>query len=576
MILYKYMSWKKYLLIVILLCACFLRLYKISVDPVSLFGDELDIGYQSYSILKTGRDYYGNFLPIHFHSLAEWRTSLYLYSAVPTVAIFGITPLGIRLPAAIFGILSILIMYLLVKELFKNENLAVISAAILTFSPWHIQYSRIGFEVILLPLLFLLGLWLFFKSLKDSKWLWLSTVFLVLTPWTYSTAKFFTPLLLLFLLIVWRKEIFKMTKKHLFIAIIAGLVVGLPIVYSTLFGGGAERFGYVSVFTDPTTEPEIGVARQIDARMRGETGEGLNPTIFDRSVHNKFTFWGGNILTNYFQAFSTDFLFIKGDLNLRHSIGTGEFYKIEAIALVLGLILFFANQQEDKKTKALIVFWILAGVIPAAITRDGGMHASRLITILPPLVILISYGLGGVVERLKPNFRKIFVLIYGMVWVLSFGFYLHEYYVHYPWASERWWNAGFKEAIQSLKEIDKNYNKVLISTANEPPWIFFAAWYPYPPDQWQKNFPIGNDVNLAGIGKVSHIDKFYFGSPEKGGVYDWGKVLDNKTLYLADAKEVNINLILEPERTPGDLTLIKSIPFPSGEPAFYLFTGTGK
>lgn len=570
------MSWKKYLLIFILVFASFLKLWKLSNNPVSLFGDELDVGYQAYSVLKTGRDYYGNLLPIHFHSLAEWRTPLYLYSTVPTVAIFGITPLGVRLPAAIFGILSIWVLYLLVKELFKDENLALISAAVMTFSPWHLQYSRAGFEVTLLILLLLLGLWLFFKSLKESKWLWLSVICLTLMPWVYSTAKFFTPLLIIFLLINWRKEIFQMTKKHLLAAVIAGLIVGLPIVYSTLFGGGAERFGYVSVFTDPTTEPEVGVDRQIDARMRGETGEGLKPALLDRIIHNKFTFWGENILENYFQAFSTNFLFIKGDLNLRHSIGTGEFYRLEALALVLGLILFFSSKLQENKTKSLIIFWILGGVLPSAITRDGGMHASRLILILPPLIILISYGLWETAKLLKPNLRKLFILAYAVIFVLSFGLYLHEYYVHYPWNSERWWHAGWREAVQAVKEIDKDYDKVVISTANEPPWVFFAASYPYSPREWQKNFPIGNDVALPGFGTVSHIDKFYFGSPEKTGVYNWGKILDDKTLYLADAKEVNVNLILEPKRTPGDLKLIKAIPFPSGEPAFYLFTGTQK
>ena len=104
---------KKILLLVILAVAMFLRLYKISQVPVSLFGDELDVGYQAYSILKTGKDYYGNPWPIHFQSLAEYRTPLYLYSAVPTVAAFGISPLGVRLPAVLFGILSIWILYLL-------------------------------------------------------------------------------------------------------------------------------------------------------------------------------------------------------------------------------------------------------------------------------------------------------------------------------------------------------------------------------------------------------------------------------------------------------------------------------
>jgi len=108
--------------------------------------------------------------------------------------------------------------------------------------------------------------------------------------------------------------------------------------------------------------------------------------------------------------------------------------------------------------------------------------------------------------------------------------------------------------------------------AGEPAWIFFAGHYEYDPRGWQENFPIGNDVVLEGFGKVSHIDKFYFGSPE-GGVYDWGKTLDTKTLYLANAKEVGPNLILEPERTPADLVLLESIAYPSGEPAFYIFSG---
>jgi 4-amino-4-deoxy-L-arabinose transferase-like glycosyltransferase len=559
----------KKILIVILIIASFLRLWKLSINPVSLFGDELDVGYQAYSILKTGKDYYGNPWPIHFHSLAEWRTPLYLYSAVPTVAIFGITPLGVRLPAAIFGILSILVFYLLVNQLTNNRSLALIAAGVLAFSPWHIQYSRAGFEVTLLLLLLLLGLWLFFKSISNGKWLWLSAVCFGFTPWVYSTAKLFTPLFLLFLFIVWRKEILKIPRKFLLLSFALLVIVATPITYSTFYGGGSQRFGYISIFTDPTTEPEVGSARQLDARVRGETGVGLTPTLIDKIIHNKYTFWGSGIIRNYFQAFSTNFLFIKGDLNLRHSIGIGEFYKIEIIPLILGIIFFFVSKR-DCKIKLLMAFWILAGVIPAAITRDGGNHATRLILILPPLIFLVAYGIKQIFE-----FNKFaFLLLFG-IWILGFGAYLHQYYVHYPWESERWWHAGFKEGIQSIKAIDKNYDKVVISTANEPPWIFFAGWYEYPPDKWQKNFPIGNDIDLSGFGKVSHIDKFYFGSP-MGGVYDWGKVIDKKTLYLAVAKEVGPNLILEPSRTPSDLSLVKAIAYPSGEPAFYIFSGIEK
>lgn len=563
---------KRLILGIILLVSFVLRIWQIDKVPVSLFGDEVDLGYQAYSIAHTGRDYYGNFLPLQFHSLAEYRTPLYLYSAVPTVALFGVSPLGVRLPAVVFGVLGVWALYLLVKQLSGREDLALISAFVLTFSPWHLQYSRAGFEVTELLFFLIIGLYLFFKSLENGKWLWLSVVCLCLTPWIYSTAKLFAVFLFVFLFVVWRKEILKISKKYLVWAVAAGLIVGLPLAYTTI--KTPQRFNYISVFSDPTVQSEIGTLRARDAQMRGEKGTGLNPTIIDRLFENKITYVGKEILDHYGQALSASFLFSQGDPDPRQSpTGMGEFYKVEAVSMIAGLILFFAAKEEKKRTKLLIVFWILAGILPAALTRDGGNHATRLIIILPPLIFLIAYGITEGAKLFKKEFRKIPYVVYGVLFALCVVMYLHNYYVHYPWDSERWWHAGYSQAIQDVKEVQGSYKNVVISTAGEPPWVFFAGFYPYPPREWQENFPIGNDVTLSGFGKVSHIGKFYFGSPESGGVYDWGKVLDRNTLYLAVAKEVNVNLILEPERTPKDLTLIKAVAYPSGEPAFYLFTG---
>ncbi|MCH7641197.1 hypothetical protein IID22_03300 [Patescibacteria group bacterium] len=164
------MKKSKKILILILAIAAFLRLWRLSEVPVSLYIDEVDVGYQAYSILQTGKDYYGNSWPIHFHSLVEWRTPFYIYAAVPTVSLFGISPLGVRLPAVIFGVLSVIGMYLLVKELcrfagnkssVKADKIALVAALVMAVSPWHIQYSRIAFDgPALIPLL-VFGLYFF-------------------------------------------------------------------------------------------------------------------------------------------------------------------------------------------------------------------------------------------------------------------------------------------------------------------------------------------------------------------------------------------------------------------------------
>ena len=576
------MDKNKKILIVILLFAAFLRFWKINEVPVSLFGDELDVGYQAYSILKTGKDYSGNFWPLHFHSLAEWRTPLYLYSSVPTVAIFGISPLGVRLPAMIFGVLGVWAMYLAVKEILsygveyqKNHPRALLAAFLLTISPWHIQYSRAAFEVTMLLAFLLFGLYFFFKSLrKDSgKYLWIAIAFFVLTPWIYSTAKLFMPLFMLVLLVLFRKEIIRIPKKDLLKTCLVGLILGIPIAYSTIFGGGAQRFNYLSVFTDPTMEGDVGFARLNDAKMVQKYGGGIIEKAMARAVHNKYTFWGEKVIDNMFAPFSSDFLFNKGDINLRHSVeGVGQLYKADAIGLLLGIGLFFFL-HKNKRIIAVMALWILLGVIPASITRDGGTHATRLILILPPLIFLISYGLVVFYKVLAGRWKYIFALTVFVLMSINFTFYQHNYWVHNPWYSERWWHSGFKETFEAMREVQDKYDKIIISNANEPPLIFFLAWNQYPPEIYQKGL---QDEYIAGFETLKHTGKYYFGQVGKEGFYALPRILDDKTLYIAVHREVGTNLIMEPNKVPAGLHLIKAIAYPSGEPAYYLFERSEK
>lgn len=556
-------------IILILVFATILRLYSITTVPPSLFGDELDVGYHAYSILKTGRDYSGNFMPLHFQSLAEWRTPFYLYSAVPTVALFGITPLGVRLPAVFFGVLSILGFYLLVKKITNHKTLALIASLLLTISPWHLQYSRAGFEVTMLLTFLLLGLYYFLNSLKDGKYLWLSGALLVLTPMIYSTAKLFTPILMLFLIVFYRKEIFSLSKSTIRNSLFITLALGGLVAYATLFSGGSQRFGYISVFTDPVIEPEVGFLRLKDARNRGENGVGLKPHFIDRLIHNKYTYVFDRMTSNYITSLGTEFMFVNGDPNPRHMMDKmGMFYKIELIALILGLIFFAFTKHHSRTTKNLIFFWILAGIIPAAITRDGGNHATRLILILPPLLFLISYGVLKIFD-----FKRILGFVYILVLLIGFGTYLHGYYVHYPTDSERWWHSGWGEAIGYIKENDGNYDRVFVTMADEPAWIFFASHYQYDPVRWHRGFPMKGTM-VPGFGGLSYIDKYYFGALNENGasLYDLSKFITSKDLYLASAKEIPWNLVVEPSKVPQGLKMLHSVSYKSGDPAFYIFT----
>src|SRR3989344_4133954 len=111
-----------WLLILILGFAFFIRAYKVTSVPPSLSWDEVSIGYNAYSILKTGRDEHGRFLPIDtFVGYGDYKPPLAIYLTVPFVAVFGLTELAVRLPSVIAGTLAILLTYFLARELFRDK-----------------------------------------------------------------------------------------------------------------------------------------------------------------------------------------------------------------------------------------------------------------------------------------------------------------------------------------------------------------------------------------------------------------------------------------------------------------------
>src|SRR3989344_2428644 len=168
----KYFSVSKIIILAIIVLAFILRFNKLGQVPLSLNWDETSNAYNAYSILKTGRDEYGKLLPLYNRSFDDYKPPMYMYLNVPTVAVFGLTSFAARLPSAFFGFLTVLLIYFLTKKLFEIDksdsslithsshealakwdhslpkNLALLAMLMLAISPWHLQFSRVGFEAI--------------------------------------------------------------------------------------------------------------------------------------------------------------------------------------------------------------------------------------------------------------------------------------------------------------------------------------------------------------------------------------------------------------------------------------------
>lgn len=564
------------ILSVIVIFGAFLRLYKLDKFPPSLFGDELDVGYQAYSILKTGRDYYGQKWPLSFHSISDWRTPLLLYATVPFVAVFGLTEWAVRLPPAIFGILTLPLFFLLVRKIFKKDNLALLSTFLLSISIWHLQYSRAAFEVSQMLLLLIAGIYFFLIGLERWKFLILSAVFLILTPYSYNTAKFFLPIIVLVLFFIYKSQILKISFKKIAVVLGVFIILGLPMAVDIFRGQGGQRFSILSIFTDPTTVPQIGFDRQTDGLVSngGELKVGSSPALYSRVFHNKYVFWTLTLVRNYFRVFSTDFLFVYGDTNLRHAVqgGFGVFYWIDFILLPAGLLFLFFN-FKDKNLRKMLALWFFLSPIPSVLTREGGTHATRLILMLPPAIIISSAGVYCL--WLKFSKRKfLFSMILSLIFIVQFALYLHRYYIHYPLDSEEWWHFGYKQLAQAAKKYEKDYDYLVFSDADQPPLIYTLFWMKVDPSIAQKSIePIWGQLSDAIWADHLLGTKYYFGhiSTERmrgGGIE--GCIKPN-ILYLAPQSEIRSDYRYTP--IPSSIILKETIFYPSGRLSKYILTG---
>src|SRR3989344_2523195 len=104
----------------ILFIAVFLRFYQLSNIPPSLNWDEVSIGYNAYSIFKTAKDEWGNFLPLSFRAFGDYKLPFYIYLDIPFVFLFGLNELAVRLPSVLSGIGVVILTFFILKELTKS------------------------------------------------------------------------------------------------------------------------------------------------------------------------------------------------------------------------------------------------------------------------------------------------------------------------------------------------------------------------------------------------------------------------------------------------------------------------
>lgn len=487
---------------VILFLAIILRFYKLGAIPLSLDWDEVSNGYNAYSILKTGRDEYGNFLPLYNRSFDDYKPPLYMYFNVPTVALFGLSEFAIRLPSALFGTATITLIYFLAKRLFENEAISLLSMFFLAISPWHLQFSRVGFEANL-GLFFgtaTFTLLLYSLNLKNKKFetkkvlqLILAGIFLGLSLYSYHSLRIFSPLMLVITLILFKDSIFRIPKRFLLITVSLLVLLIVPIFAFIPKNAISQRFETTSL--KARLEDINASIRLIEQDQ--EAGTSLGNIIHNRRIIIIKTFFA-----NYFAHFDLNFLFTKGDGNLRHHIeGMGMLYLFQLPLILFGLYLFVKNRSRQM---VFVLTWLLISPIPS-VFGDAVPHAVRSLLMIVPLSVISAYASVNLYQEFK--FKKALALMSVVLIAYSILLYLHNYWSHYPFDQASSWQYGYKEAVLETQKLKDQYAKINVDSSVEQAYIFWLFYTKFNPSDYQKD------------GNKAYFDKYHFGatlSSDKG------------------------------------------------------------
>lgn len=471
---------EKIILLLVFILAGTLRFYQLGKNPPSLNLDEVAIGYNAFAILKTGRDEYGTRFPLAFRSHDDYKPPLYIYLTVPAVAWFGLNEFAVRFPSALAGSVSVLMTFFLTKELFllgvkkkRAETIALTSALLLAISPWHLQFSRAGFETNVAVFFTILGTWAWFKAIAGKgKWWLLTAISYALALYTYQTARLFIPLFSIALAIIFAKSI-RAKIREAILALLLFFVLVAPLVPLMTSTAGRIRFKGTSVFENPGLIEEEQVRALVDVE---------NQNLFAMKLyHNRRLAALLTVAEGYLKHFRPDFLFLgRTGPPVNYTPNVGLLYLIE-----LPLILWGAHSLaslREKRLSAVVFTWILAAPVASAFTWDIP-NSTRMTMILPTFQILGAVGLEKVIfsKTLRKSYKKGIRAAVAIGFLFSVGHYLHQYYVHAPIEFAESWQYGYKQAVQFVQERQDDYDKVLVSTNLRQPQNFFAFYTEYDP-----------------------------------------------------------------------------------------------
>jgi 4-amino-4-deoxy-L-arabinose transferase-like glycosyltransferase len=488
------------ILICIVLLGGALRFYNLKQSPPGLNQDEAANAWNAYCLLKTGKDQVGVSWPIFYiHGLGGNASTLYLYALLPFQAIGGLNIITTRLPGAVGGVITILLVYLVGKRLFNKET-GLIAALLLALNPWHLQQSRWGHEASIgallgiAPLAAMLWANMPFSDNKDASPRVLPAAIAGIVTgiccYGYHSVRLYLPIALAAAGLVTLPSWWRQLKSRRGALAICLYILGFAATFGPL--------AWQHIF-----HPE-GISRHSQFQKSLFIAGSIPLTI-------------KNVASRYIQHFGPDFLFIHGDpYQIQSPPNAGQFHWYMLPLMVLGFIFVIRRFRSSYSARVLLAL-VLTYPIGDCFFEGIGMHALRSSPGLCGLILLGSFGFVHGIQWLSKQNRiltKAAIVLFAALVIGLNVRYLHHFYHDYNYQQEIYhgYHCDLVEACEWLRpRFDKDeISGVFCSTKGMGmAYIITLVCLQYEPERWFREERVFNTIDefdyCIGYGKLHFI-----------------------------------------------------------------------
>lgn len=546
-------------LLAIILVALITRVWGQDVAPVSPNWDEASLGYNTYSILKTGKDEWGNFLPSIFPAFGDYKLPVYIYASLPSVAVFGLNTFSVRLASSLAGVLAVYGIYLLTNIVFSLAKLKFsykgfgaghFAALILSLLPWHIFLSRPALEANLALTLYLFGLYFLLTSLSKNIHLVSASILLGLAMHTYNSYRILVPLTAItFLFFYFKKINFKSISFA--VSFTVSLLASALVINQINTGQGLARYEKLKILNTNTIY-QIGEARQLS----------LLPQPLPKLVHNRPVFFATAVIKNYLSYFSPQFWNQSKGAQYQFAIPGQNLATYPVLILsILGVVYVLASKSKELYFLLSLLF---LSPLAASLTNDPP-QAIRPSPLIIFVCLFFTIGFFALESRLKKHQEFILCAVIAL-FTLSSVLYLKEYWSDYQFTYSSSWQYGYKQVFDYLNLHTQPIQNIFITKKYGEPHIFHFFYNQVDPKTLHES------SNVIRFSKsdwlwTDRVGNFHF-------VNDWQISESNvNELVLESGHKIPTSgaiLVTSPTRIPTNSIPLKVINFLDGQPAFII------